>query len=263
MNYTLITLLKRIAKLFPKRFRARLGLIFFRLFSILYLGDQVTCPCCGGHFRRFMSRAPNRNSRGVCPRCLSLERHRVLSLYLRERTNLFTAPLKVLHFAPELCFYAAFKNLSNLHYITADIDSPLADVQVDIMDIHFEDATFDVILCYHVLEHVPNDQKAVSELYRVLKPGGWGIIQSPINLSYEKTFEDPTIMSPQDRRRYYGHSDHRRWYGRDYQARLEAAGFIVKVDPYIRELDAELIEKYGLRRDEDLYVVTKPGLKEQ
>jgi SAM-dependent methyltransferase len=262
MNYTLISLLKGTAKIFPKRFRAPLGMAFFRLFSLLYLGDRVACPCCGGRFRRFMARASNRTSRRVCPRCLSLERHRVLSLYLRQRTNLYTAPLKVLHFAPELCFYAAFKKLPNLRYITADIDSPLADVQMDIMDIHFEDAMFDMILCYHVLEHIPDDQRALSELYRVLKPGGWGIIQSPINLNYEKTFEDPSITSPQDRLRYYGHSDHKRWYGRDYRARLEAAGFTVKVDSYVRELDTELIERYGLRRDEDIYFVTKPGLKD-
>src|SRR5262249_51815629 len=150
-------------------------------------------------FSRFMGRRWHQHRRGICPRCLALERHRLLSLYLREKTNLFSDPLKVLHFAPEFCFFFLFKGSSIVDYTTVDLDSPPVEVYMDITDIIYPDDTFDVILCYHVLEHVPDDRKAIAELYRVLKPGGWAILQSPVNANYEKTFEDPSIVTPEER----------------------------------------------------------------
>jgi len=102
-------------------------------------------------------------------------------LYLQQKTNFFTANLKVLHVAPELCFIKRFEAMPNLDYITADIESPLAKVKMDLHDIPFEQGTFDVAFCNHVMEHVTDDIQCMKELYRVLKPGGWAIIQSSMD----------------------------------------------------------------------------------
>ncbi len=147
--------------------------------------------------------------------------------------------------------------MPNLDYISADLDSPLAMVKMDITNILYEDNSFDVILCSHVLEHVVDDQKAMRELFRVLKPGGWAILGSPMDLNRDKTFEDPNIVSPEDQIRTFGYPGHVRIYGRDYKERLEKAGFAVRVDSYVRELSPDTIKKYGLMREEDIYVCTK------
>jgi SAM-dependent methyltransferase len=135
-------------------------------------------------------------------------------------------------------------------------------VKVDIMNIPYKDDSFDVILCSHVLEHVANDQKAMRELFRVLIPGGWAILQSPVDRQRDETFEDPNVTSPQDRLRLFGQSNHVRVYGRDYKDRLEKAGFSVKIDGYVRSLSADEINVHGLLEDEDIYLCTKPRLKE-
>lgn len=223
--------------------------------GLLYLGNRFICPVCGGHFRKFQDFGPvglvKQNEQ--CPRCLSLRRHRLLWLYLKEKTNFFDANLKVLHIAPEYCFYQRFENQKNLDYISADIQSPLAKVKMDITNIVYEDNLFDVILCNHVLEHILDDGKAMKELLRVLKPGGWAIMQVPIALNSQQTFEDPTIESPEERKRLFGQEDHVRWYGLDYKDRLELAGFTVKVDSYVKELGNNAIEKYSLRETENIY----------
>ncbi len=255
MLWSLLSLLKRTAYLFPKGARLQIGEWLFGLMSIPYRGNQVACPCCGGQFRELM--AWRSKSKTVCPRCLSFMRHRLLSLYFKDKTNLFTDKLDVLHFAPEMCFYRIFKKLPNLHYTSTDLASPLADMQMDITDIRFGDSSFDVILCNHVLEHIPDDRKAMAELYRVLKPGGWAILQVPLNMKSETTFEDPSITTPEERERVFGQHDHMRIYGRDYVQRLEAAGFQVKVDPYVRELDEALVRKYVLDRNEDVFYCMK------
>lgn len=258
MKLNQVRLLKSLATmLVPSRYRPALAWQYFGLTSRLYAGDQVTCPCCNGHFRQFLPSASSRRPNVVCPRCLSLERHRLLWLYLQERTNLFIEPLKLLHIAPELCFYHAFRKLPKLNYLPADLDSPLAAVSVDITDIPYNDGTFDVIICNHVLEHIDEDRKAISELYRVLKPGGWAILQSPLDTKRSQTFEDLAVVSPQDRKAYYGHDDHRRIYGLDYKDRLESAGFTVKIDGYVRELGEDVIQKYRLTRNEDIYFCAK------
>lgn len=215
------------------------------------------CPCCGWHFRKFLPYGAMKRPNVGCPRCDSAERHRLLMLYLKNRTNLFSDNLRVLHFAPEYIFQKSFESMPNLDYISADLDSPLAMVKMDITNILYEDNSFDVILCSHVLEHVVDDQKAMRELFRVLKPGGWAILGSPMDLNRDKTFEDPSIASPEDQIRTFGYPGHVRIYGRDYKERLEKAGFTVRVDSYVRELSPDTIKKYGLMRDEDIYVCTK------
>lgn len=232
---------------------------FFSFFvSIFYRGNKVECPICGGKFRKFLPYGNKGADNRLCPKCLSLERHRLLWLYLNHKTNFFSAPLKVLHVAPEQSFIKRFKKIKNLNYTTGDLFSPIADVKMDICNIPFDKNTFDVFICNHVLEHINDEPKALSEIIRVLKPGGWAILQVPINSKLESTFEDPTITSQKDREKYFGQYDHVRFHGLDYPKRLEKAGFVVKHEKYVLEFDENLIERYRLPKDEIIYVSVKP-----
>ena len=193
----------------------------------------------------------------LCPSCLALERHRLIWLFLQSETRFFHDPIKMLHVAPEYCFIKRFEALPNLDYITADIESPLAKVKMDVHEIPFESETFDVVFCNHVLEHVDNDRKALSEIYRVMKKGGWAILQIPLFLPLaDHTVEDPSIKDPKERERLFGQDDHVRKYGHDYVDRLKEAGFIVR-ENYVKQLDRGTIEKYGLDATEILFVVDK------
>lgn len=226
--------------------------------SLVYRGTNVECPCCRGMFRAFR---PHRARRGAkCPACGSLERHRVLWLYLEQRTNLMTAPLDVLHIAPEYSFRRRLRSQAHLDYLTADLDSPLADIQLDVTRMPFSDGSFDVVLCNHVLEHVSDDRAAMREIERILRPDGWAILLVPIERSRATTFEDPAIDSPEQRFEYYGQEDHARLYGLDYADRLAEAGFHVSVDDFGSELSEADIRRYGLRRDgaiEEIYHCAK------
>ena len=194
----------------------------------------------------------------MCPNCLSLERHRLLWLYLKGKTGFFQDKLDFLHIAPELCFIHRFEKLENLNYITADIESPLAQVKMDIHKIPYEANTFDTVMCNHVLEHVEDDLLAMREVYRVLKPGGWAILQVPfMGKNLEKTFEDPSVKTSSEREKIYGQSDHVRIYGRDYPERLERAGFEVYEDEFVKELPEEQVKRYALPTDEIIYLCRK------
>lgn len=228
--------------------------LYFR--GLVFLGFRFICPCCNWHFRRFLPYGVKSRPNAQCPRCESVERHRLLCLYLKEKTTFFKDNLKVLDIAPNQFLQKKFKSLSNIDYISVD-DSGLADITADITEIPLEDNSLDVIICYHVLEHIPNDRKAIRELSRVLKPSGWALIQSPIDLSLNKTFEDPTIVTPQERERVFGQSDHVRIYGKDYKERLEEAGFKVSIDNYVRGLKSSTIKKYVLSDNELIYLCSK------
>lgn len=232
------------------------------LLSQIYAGDQYHCPICAGHFQKFLAKgAKKKHQNAVCPKCFSRGRHRLLYLYLKNRTPLFYKKLKVLHFAPEICFHRIFKNLSNLDYLSADLNSPLADLQVDITNIPFEDNHFDVILCNHVLEHIMDDRRAMQELYRVLKPEGFAILQVPLDHRRTTTYEDPTIVSPKERKKHFGLEDHVRVYGLDYKDRLQEAGFIVQVESYASSLETSIIEKFSLTKNEKIYLCNKTDFK--
>lgn len=164
----------------------------------------------------------------------------------------------MLHVAPELCFIDRFEKLENIDYITADIESPLAKVKMDIHDIPFEENTFDVIFCNHVLEHVTDDIRAMSEMKRVLKPNGWAILQIPFfHPIPEKTYEDASITDPKEREKAFGQDDHVRMYGKDYADRLRSVGFDVTEDDFVQKLPKETVEKYALPEDEIIYLVKK------
>ena len=234
------------------------------MLSVFYIGNKKECTVCGRRYRKFLpyGRIVKREN-ALCPGCLSLERHRLMWLYLKDNTDFFSAKLKVLHVAPEYCFIKRFKALNNLDYTTADLESPLADVKMDIQEIPFGENIFDVVICNHTLEHVGDDLKAMKEFYRVLKPDGWAILNSPINEKRETTYEDPSITDPVEREKHFGQRDHLREYGLDYTDRLAEAGFTVDTqDPLADLTDAE-IERYGLLHyasktaEEYIYLVGK------
>ena len=242
----------------PRRHLQRVSHIGLRVISVFYCGNNVECPIIGRTYRKFFPYGrlkPRENA--LCPDSLSLERHRLLWLYFKEKTNLFTEQVRFLHIAPELCFMDHFEEAPNIEYVTGDIESPLAKVKMDIHDIPFDDNSFDVVVCNHVMEHVDDDIKCMSEIRRVLKPGGWAIMQVPQDYDREETLEDPTITDPKERERVYWQSDHVRLYGRDYGKRLAKAGFNVKEDRFLEELGEEKQKYYALPGREVIYFCTK------
>lgn len=223
------------------------------------MGHKVQCPISGRWYRKFLpyGRLQPRDN-ALCPDSLSLERHRLMWIYLQRNTSFFNKPAKLLHIAPELCFIHRFEALKNLEYITADLESPLAKVKMDIHKIPFPDASFDIVFCNHVLEHVADDFQAMSEMLRVLKPGGWGIIQVPLDYNRATTYEDSSVTNPAERERLFGQNDHARVYGLDYGRRLEKAGFKVTEDDFVKKLPAEEVSRYALDPIEIIYRVDKP-----
>lgn len=228
------------------------------LVDILFRGNEFTDPINGKSYRKFLPYGyVKQRDNALSPGTLSLERHRLLWLYLNNETNFFSKTLKVLHIAPEQCFYNLFKNLKNINYTTFDLNSPLADIKGDICNLPFKENSFDFILCNHVLEHINDDKKAMKELYRVLNKNGTAILQVPINQKSSKTFEDSSIVDKKERIEKFGQYDHIRLYGLDYFKKLESFGF--KVDPlkYSKEFTESEIIKYGLIKDEIIPVCKK------
>ncbi len=222
-------------------------------------GSKYTDPIDRKSFRSFLPYGyENPRENVLSPSTLSLERHRLLWLYLQSETNFFNGNLKVLHFAPEQPYYKRFRKLKNLDYTTTDLNSPLADVKADICNLPFKENSFDVILCNHVLEHIPDDTKAMEELFRVLKNGGWGVFQIPQDLKREKTFEDNSITDKKERAKIFGQYDHVRVYGRDYFDKLRSIGFNVEEVDYTDILSDSEIDRYRLAVGEIIPVVRKP-----
>ncbi len=228
-----------------------------RFRKAIYAGAQYECSICNSRLRRFKPMGERPLAR--CPVCGALERHRLIWLYCRAKTDLFDGhPKSLLHVAPEPCLMSELRRIEGLEYVGADMASHYATVKMDVTSIQFVDASFDVILCNHVLEHVIDDQKAMRELLRVLKPGGWAIMQVPIK--GEVTQEDPAVVTAAERARLYGQCDHVRQYGRDYGNRLRSAGFLVKVESFSSSMAPSELERYGILADEDLYVCMRPML---
>jgi SAM-dependent methyltransferase len=244
----------------PRKYLQLISPLALKILGLFYRGKGVECPVCGSQFRAFIpyGRGTSARNNALCPNCQALERHRLIWLYLREKTDFFQTSKKVLHIAPESCFIHRFEKMKNLDYITADIESPLAKVKMDIHQIPFQDDTFEVAFCNHVMEHVENDIQAMSEIHRVLKPGGWAIIQVPFfSDTLATTFEDKNITSPAEKFKAYGQEDHVRMYGKDYGRRLEKAGFQVVEDDFVKQLDPKIVEKYALPAQEIIYLSKK------
>ena len=251
-------MIKLILKIFPRTFLIKFSFIFQPLLDILLSGDKFTDPIDGKSFRKFLSYGYNKlRKNALSPSTLSLERHRLLWLYLKNETVLFEKKIKLLHFAPEQAFYKRFKKLTNIQYDTIDINSPLAKIKADICDLPIKENTYDFILCNHVLEHVFDDNKAMSELYRVLKKGGTGIFQVPIDMKREKTFQDDSITDKLERNKIFGQYDHVRVYGKDYFNKLEDTGFKVQQVDYSKKFSDKEILKFSIIKGEIIPVCTK------
>ncbi|MBC7890637.1 MAG: methyltransferase domain-containing protein [Sphingobacteriaceae bacterium] len=243
-----------VLRTIPRRYLQLVSHTAMKVLAVFYRGNKVECPVCGSTFRKFLPYGrvtPRENA--LCPNCLALERHRLMYLFLKEKTDFFKSQKKVLHVAPEYCFIDRFEAMKNLDYVTADIESPLAKVKMDIHHIPFAENTFDVAFCNHVMEHVDDDVQAMRELHRVLKPGGWAIIQSPQDWSRATTYEDARITDPKEREKHFWQDDHHRLYGRDYGRRLEKGGFEVQEDRFVMELPAAVVKRYALPKEEIVY----------
>ena len=272
---------KLILNTIPRPILIRLSYVARPILAFLLRGKTYTDPIDGKHFRMFLPYGYGTQRNNVLsPSTLSLERHRLLWLYLKNETDFFkseldsdpvhqnkirvrlrnaktNSALKVLHFAPEQAFYKLFRNQKNIEYTTTDLLSPLADVKADICNLPFSDNTYDVIFCNHVLEHIPNDTKAMQELFRVLKPGGMGIFQIPQDLNRAVTFFDDSITDQKERAKIFGQYDHVRIYGRDYFDKLRSIGFEVNEVDYTANISADLVKKYCLAPGEIIPVCTK------
>ena len=246
-----------LLKTIPRPWLIRLSYIF-RLFApVFYRGNKVECTVCEKKFRKFLPYGTHQRDNVLCPYCLSLERHRLFWLYLKKETDFFTAQYSVLHIAPEQCFYKRFRNMRNLKYVTADLESPLADVKMDMHKMPFKNEEFDIVFSNHVLEHVEDYMQCMKEVHRVLKPGGFAIMQVPIDYTRETTYEDASITSPEDREKHFWQKDHLRLFGLDYPGHLRAAGFTVEENRMASEFPPEITERFRLQREEILYVCRK------
>ncbi|MAP54292.1 class I SAM-dependent methyltransferase [Altibacter sp.] len=251
-------LFKYFLNLIPRTLLIRLSYLVRPVVAFFLRGNRYTDPIDGQSFRKFLPYGYEKVRDNVlAPGTLSLERHRLCWLYLKRETTFFSQPHKVLHFAPEQAFYKRFRKLKHLNYTTTDLNSPLADVKADICALPFDDESFDFIICNHVLEHIPNDTKAMQELYRVLTPGGMAILQVPYDAERKTTFEDNTITDPKERARIFGQYDHVRIYGMDYFEKLANAGFKVHAVDYTKTLSEEEIDTYRLAQGELLPVCKK------
>ncbi|HJX70757.1 MAG TPA: methyltransferase domain-containing protein [Bacteroidales bacterium] len=249
-----------LLNLFPRPVLIRLSYIFMRFSKLFLKGNNVECPVCEGRFKRFLPYGyQNIRENALCPKCLSLERHRLMWLYLKEKTDFFHKNMKVLHIAPEQCFFKKFRQQKNLEYITADLKSPLADIKMDIQSIPLNDNEFDAVFCNHVLEHVKDDQQALREILRVLKPGGFAILQVPMDIHMTSTYEDDSITDPKEREKHFRQKDHFRLYGADYPDRIKAAGFVTDERNYLDEINSARKERYRLPEDELMIAFFKPG----
>lgn len=229
-----------------------------RISKALNASGTHYCPVCESNVHRFLPFGDPPRANARCPICGSLERHRLDWMLFTKQTNLFNGSnKKMLHIAPEEFLSARFRRVENLDYLSADLDSPRAMVQMDITDIRYPDNSFSVIYCSHVLEHIPNDRKAIAELYRVLCPGGWGVLQVPITA--ERTYEDAAIVEPAERKKHFGQSDHVRRCGPDYIERMRSAGFdaqVMRATNLVTEADCA---RMGFQSNRLIFFCRKPS----
>lgn len=244
--------------------------VYWRYRKIRYnreiVGDNVNCPLCNSSFNFFASGGMDNRLNVRCHNCQSLERHRLLYLYMDQKLNFFKSSkkIKLLHFAPEKSLYQIFSNMSNVDYVPCDLfpdaynyNGNILISKIDMTNIPYPEDTFDFILHNQVLEHIPNDNLAMKELYRVMRINGSGIFQVPIDYSRAVTYEDFSITTPEARKEAFGQHDHVRWYGKDYKDKLIDVGFKVKEDSFVQEFNELDISKYRLTPTELIYFVLK------
>jgi SAM-dependent methyltransferase len=242
-----------------------------------YSGDKYYCPLCEHNFKTMLPGGfdlpvikkmeivgAGLRQNNICPRCQSTDRDRLVFLYLKDKTSFFTENMSVLHVAPEPSLYKVFSKMKNLNYIAGTkyqegfyYNDKLPSI--DLTNLPYENNQFDFVIANHVLEHIENDKKAMTEIFRVLKPGGQAILQVPISLKLTTTYEDPDIKTEKEREEHFGQFDHVRLYGTDYKDKLEKAGFkVLKIKPDTEEWPMSNVEKFALNKNEYLYIGKKP-----
>lgn len=230
-----------------------------RINALMNSGSAVECPCCNKQFAQMLDAGNPVRNNVRCPFCRSLERQRFIWLYLQRETDLFKEDHRLLHIAPERCFYRSFAKSTLLDYTAADKFTkgnkyPRKTVNFDLTEARFSDEYFDVFICCHVLEHIPDDYKAISELYRMTRRNGWGILQVPIRRDMPSTFEDPSIVTEAEREAAYGQFDHVRQYGLDFIDRVTAAGFDVTRISCEDFSSPQEMQRYRIIDSDDIYV---------
>jgi predicted SAM-dependent methyltransferase len=238
--------------------RERVGAALrLRVRAFAHRGDAVQCPICGRQFRVFRDDWNRANA--LCWRCGSHERHRALWLYLQRHPELLDEAGSLLHFAPEWCLEQRLRPGPELHYVTTDLDPDKGELELDITALALADASFGAIICSHVLEHVPDDAAAMRELHRVLRPGGWAIVMVPLDTARASTYEDPAIVTPEQRQLAYWQDDHVRLYAPDIVDRLSAAGFTVSTERVASQLSPELARRHRLLESDYVFLCRRPA----
>jgi SAM-dependent methyltransferase len=221
---------KIIKKIFPQKIVFKIEPFLRKTFSLFFLGNKYNCAICEGSFNRFIKL---QNGELLCARCGSLPRDRRLYDLLKKE-NLLQG--RVLDFSPSRALYRKIKKLPGVEYLSSDFAHEfLSDHQFDITAIDLPGNFIDLIICFHVLEHVPDDQKAMAELFRVLKPGGNMLVQSPFREG--EIYENSAITTGDERKKHFGQEDHVRIYSEEgLSERLNKAGFHVKALPFLEQL---------------------------
>jgi SAM-dependent methyltransferase len=232
--------------------------LFRRWVRLTHRGHGVECPCCGREYASFA--ADWNRPDAICPGCGAQERHRALWLHLRGVLAAADRPFDLLHFAPEHAVQRRIEQLPELRYLTADLDGDGVDVAADITGMPFDDASFDGIVCSHVLEHVDDDRAAMGELCRVLRPRGWAAVLVPLDLDRAETYEDPAVLTPAQRERAYWQHDHVRLYAPDIADRLAEAGLEVEAVRVAETLPMGAVRRHGLLSEEVVFRCTRPAL---
>lgn len=270
---------QKIKRLIPFWLGKKLRGTYQKILGVVYKGNTYYCPYCQHSFRKMLADGEKLSvidkyqiigagfrENCTCPRCYAKDRDRLIYLYLEKKTNIFTQSLRLLHIAPEAWLKELFQSLPNIHYTNGVKDAESMGYyydrrtrDLDITDLEMKDNFYDVVICNHVLEHIIDDRKAMQEIFRVLKPGGWAILQIPYSEVLENTFEDKSILSPTERKMTFGQFDHVRIYGKDYSERLTNVGFRVeRYNPKNESLEPDSLLKYALNKDEDLFIAHKP-----
>ena len=239
-------IVRLLLNLFTRTFLIRTSLLLKPFFDIFFKGTKFTDPINNKSYSYFFPYGYNKQRKSaLCPGTFSLERHRLLWLYLKKETDFFNSNNKVLHFAPEQCFHKFFRSFFK-NYTTTDLNSPIVDIKADICNLPFNDNSFDYILCNHVLEHIYDDEKAMKEIYRVLNKNGIAILQVPIDINSNYTHDGRDLDNKQDRNKLFGQYDHLRMYGLDYFKKLKNIGFKVKNENYLSNISQDEKDKYSL-----------------
>ena len=249
---------KIILNLIPRSYLISISLRLLPFLKLIFRGKNFIDPIDNAHLSRFLPYGyENIRKNALSPSTLSLERHRLLWLYLKNETNVFTDSVKLLHIAPEQAYYKRLRKRDNIDYTSLDLHSPIADINADIKKMPFMDEAFDVIICNHVLEHIKDDGTALKEIFRTLKTGGFAVLQIPLDQKLQKTYEDDSIVDPELRKKHFGQYDHVRVYGWDFFEKLNKLGFESEAIAYAERFNTEDKKKYGIENDDVIPIARK------